>query len=139
MIRHNYGLGQEIGSDASPSGYGLVSGELWMAGYFNYTSTPRMINESPYLQCHWLNLDVGTTSDLNINVLELLPIWLACVLRGYRWESQQIICWSDNTQVVAAINKGISANQINMHLLRDIFCEGFVRIFTSWQDTSQEF
>lgn len=121
MIRHNYGLGQAINSDASLSGYGLISNKWWIAGYYNSQLIPQIFQISPHLGRHWINLQVGQECTTNINVLELVPIWLACLLWGHTWKNQQIVCWNDNTQVVASVNKGISANKISMCLLRDIF------------------
>lgn len=118
MITHNYGLGPSINTDASKSGYGLLYGIRWCAGYFNSNASPRLIQQMRADHLHWLNLQTGL---LSINVLELVPIWLACVLWGREWSGSQVICWTDNTQVLSAINKGSSTSAITMSLIRDIF------------------
>lgn len=127
MIAHNYGSGLSICSDSSMKGYGVVHGTRWCAGHFNADSTPKAITPLREEHYHWVNLDVGHS--LSINILELVPIWLACVLWGSMWTNQQVICWTDNTQVMAAINRGTSANAKTMNLLRDIFWYSVVHNF----------
>lgn len=78
MICHNYGQGGGAQGDASLSGFGVISGAEWYAGYFNLDLVPTIF-QSTNLQHHWVNLHVGWDKDININVLELVPIWLACV------------------------------------------------------------
>lgn len=121
MIQHNYGQGIGVESDASLSGFGAISSNGWCAGYFNSRLIPHIFQENAGLRTHWINLQTGTGIDININVLELMPIWLSCILWGEHWRDHQIICWSDNTQVVSSINKGISINRVSMSLLRQIF------------------
>lgn len=102
MIPHNFGEGPSMYSDASLKGYGITSSESWHAGYFNSTETPNAIASTALSHLHWINLQVG--ADHSINFLELVPLWLACVMWGHRWRNSQVVCWSDNTQVVASIN-----------------------------------
>lgn len=93
------------------------------------------------MEPHWINLQPGGQASKNINVLELLSIWLACILWGSGWKDRQVICWSDKTQVVASINKGSSCNLINMSLLRSIFWYSVRHNFhlvASSEGTSQE-
>lgn len=119
MIAHNYGHGPSINTDASGKGYGLLCGKDWCAGFFDSSMRPDWTYTFGQDHLHWLNLNTG--GSLSINVLELLPIWLACVLWSKHWRGYQVICWTDNTQVVSAINKGSSTSAISMSLLRHIF------------------
>lgn len=119
MIRHNYGLGPTINSDASGSGYGAICGGSWCAGFFDSDVHPEWTSSFRRDHLHWQNLTTG--SNLHINILESLPVWLACVLWGHSWTGHQVICWTDNTQVLSAINKGSSTNAISMSLLRQMF------------------
>lgn len=99
--------------------YGVITPPLWHAGYFNETSVPKAIEATDSNHSHWINLSVGVNH--SINFLELVPIWLACVIWGKYWKNYQVICWSDNTQVVSSINRGTSTSSYSMCLLRDIF------------------
>lgn len=118
MITHNYGTGPSITTDSSGSGYGLLHGHNWCAGYFNSAEVPPVMGSVKHDHLHWLNLQTG--SHLSINVLKLVPIWLACVIWSWEWSGCQVVCWTDNTQVLSAINKGSSTNAITMSLIRDI-------------------
>lgn len=119
MIPHNYGLGPTIVTDASFSGYGLVGDQKWCAGYFDSQLIPSQLSRIRNDHLHWLNLHIG--GQLSINVRELIPIWLACVLWGSEWSGHQVICWTDNTQVLSAVNRGSSTSAISMSLIRQIF------------------
>lgn len=57
----------------------------------------------------------------NINVLELVPIWLGIKRRAYLWENLHVLCYTDNQSVFHMINKGHSSNDECMMLLRDLF------------------
>ena len=104
-------------SDASLSGFGATHGDDWIAGTFNGVA------EIPGLGHHWESAeDEGCVTD-NINVLEMWP-----VLQGVRrwssgWSDANVVCITDNTQVLAAINSGRSTNKTTMRWLRLIFWE----------------
>lgn len=112
-------MGPSIGTDASLSGYGVLYGRKWCAGYLDSCLIPPQMHSTMTRHLHWLNLHTG--GGLSINVLELLPIWLACVLWGAEWTGLQVNGWTDNTQVLSAVNKGSSTSTISMALLREIF------------------
>lgn len=82
MIRHNFGYGQGIQTDSSLSGYGAISNQSWIAGYFNSQLIPTIFRENTCLRGHWINLEIDEEASRNINILELIPVWLACVLWG---------------------------------------------------------
>lgn len=68
---------------------------------------------------HWENVITNDTG--NINVLELIPVLQVIKRYGTRWKNSLIRCYTDNTQVVTAINTGRSSNVSSMSMLRDIF------------------
>ena len=118
LIQYNFGQGPTIHTDSSFSGYGIVSGSHWLAGYFNCDDTPTGYICLDPTHKHWVNyaLDI-----MNINVLELFPVLLATREWGHFWSNQHIVCYSDNTQVVSCINRGTSTNLHCMSMLREIF------------------
>ena len=118
VIHSNLGQGYMFSTDASLSGYGLVCGSDWQAGYFNTEVRP-LGADCVASHGHWQNMHADDLS--NINHLELIPIYLALKRFAPQWRNQHVICYSDNTQVIAAINKGVSVNEANMELLRGIF------------------
>ena len=58
---------------------------------------------------------------MDINYLELVPIWLALMRCAELWRDQHVLRMSDNTQVVAMLRKGHSVSKSCMALLRGIF------------------
>lgn len=117
IIKYNFGNRNIVCSDASLNGYGLTFNNDWMAGYFNTSLFPTDVHQVH--SHHWSN--VYLHGDGNINVLELVPILIAARYFGPRWENFHIVCHSDNTQVVGAINKGVSINKLSMSILRELF------------------
>ena len=117
MINYNFGLGPSFMTDSSLSGYGFSSGHDWQSGFFNSDLVPHW--ESALLHKHWENINVS--GEVNINVLELIPVWKAVHRYSEFWINLHILCFSDNTQVVSMINKGVSSNHVAMEMLRDIF------------------
>ena len=117
-IEYNYGQGPEMFTDASFSGYGFVSGSDWLAGHFcseHYPACVTVLNGNHH---HWENVYV---KDHNINVLELLPVYLGLQRSAPKWVGLHIVCRTDNTQVMYCLNKGVSTNKEAMALLREIF------------------
>ena len=118
LVQHNYGQGPTFCTDSSFSGYGIIMGDDWHAGYFNRNDLPCGHNMLIPAHSHWVNYYLD---EMNINVLELFPILLAARLHGHEWINQHVICFSDNTQVVSCINRGTSINPCSMGMLREIF------------------
>ena len=119
IIKYNFGQGPIFITDSSKSGYGLYSGEDWQCGFFNTDTAPIWeLATDPYHN-HWININFD--SDVNINVLELVPVWQAVRRYSGIWRDLHVLCLSDNTQVVSMINKGISVNHVAMEMLREIF------------------
>lgn len=109
MIPFNYGQGPSFNTDSC------------LAGYFNTLITPDIssLNSS---HAHWVNVHVeDANSASNINVLELVPVWL-CVKRNKHLRCDlHVVCFTDNQSVLQMINKGRSSNNECMTMLRDMF------------------
>lgn len=76
MVRYNYGSGSAFYMDSCLLGYGLCADKYWQAGFFNdFTAANKeMLNID---HGHWVNVHVEDQSlATNINVLELIPVWL---------------------------------------------------------------
>lgn len=121
MIKHNYGAGPGFTTDACIAGYGLWTGMDWQAGCFNSTFDPAIDSLDP-THSHWVNIHVDdSASSNNINVLELIPVWLCLIRCAHQWRDLHVVCHTDNSSVMAMINKGFSSNNLCMAILRDIF------------------
>ena len=72
---------------------------------------------------HWENVKVDE-EQLNINVLEMVPVWMALNRYASVWSNLHVVLYTDNTQVLCSLNKGTSSNPgcMTMSLLRHIFC-----------------
>ena len=119
LIHPNFGDGPILHTDSSLLGYGLVYENDWQAGCFNALNNPSFIECLDQSHEHWVNMDppVGES----INYLELIPVYQALIRYALIWQNQHVLLFSDNTQVVAMINKGISDSKASMALLRDMF------------------
>ena len=117
-VQYNFGEGPQLFTDASQNGYGITCGSDWQAGGFNTTNVPVGLGGLTPSHEHWQNISCDTQ---NINVLELIPIWLALTRLGSQWANLHVICRTDNTQVMQCINKGVSVNFDAMVLRRKIF------------------
>lgn len=90
-------------------GYGLWVDTDWQARYYNVTSSPDFTS-SPVHQ-----------DSSNINVLELIPVWLGVQRFAKAWANYHMVCYTDNANVMTMINKGISSNSTCMSIIRDMF------------------
>lgn len=123
-IPENEGGGLWYATDASQKGYGIWSDRDWQGGYFDTEKSPSTsnisINES---HNHWFNVNLQEwpIEDVNINFLELIPIYLGLQRLTSRYRDAHILCYTDNTQCCSMINKGVSTNKSCMSLLREIF------------------
>ena len=115
IIQPKSGATQVLHTDASGSGFGAVSGSDWFCGAWD--SDMYMSGDA---HKHHVTRPAMYIPD-NINVRELYPILEAMWRWGPSWRDCQVQCYSDNTQVVAAINSGKSANSVAMKLLRQLF------------------
>lgn len=120
MIKFNYGQGPSFYSDACLAGYGFWVDYDWQAGYYGTEFCPNISHLVPDHN-HWVNVHVEDDYSANINVLELIPIWLCLKRRAADWRNTHVVCHTDNNSVKYMINKGSSSNKICMVLIRDIF------------------
>ena len=102
-------------TDSSDQGYGAVWGSDWCAG--TWMSDLCSTND---LHGHLVN-SISDFADAHISVKEMYPILVALQRWGPKWRDKKIDCMTDNTQVLHAINKGRSVNDLSMSLLRRIF------------------
>lgn len=124
IIKYNYGDGPWFATDASAEGYGVFASGDWVAGYFNQQQDimPVIFDAVNPSHGHWKNMNLPCSrQDNNINFWELVPVWVAIQRYAPACSNMQIVAFSDNMQVVHAINKGISSNDSSMYLLRCIF------------------
>ena len=122
IIRDNQQV-SVVYSDASGSGFGAFCDTDWLCGTWNQD-----IVVTGDRHGHGRPKPVVAVPD-NINVRELYPILESARRWGKRWRDCKVKCITDNTQVVAAINKGRSVNEASMDILRLIFWESVVNNF----------
>lgn len=124
IIPYNNGEGISFVTDASGHGYGYVYGDTWRAGYYNSSTLPDGYKDLVQSHQHWKNITITLAEDTNINILELIPVWLCVQDHGAEWSNQHVVCFSDNSQVVSMINKGTSGSTVAMTFIRSIFWSG---------------
>ena len=98
-------------TDSSNYGYGGYHGHDWFAGGW-YSAV--IVELDDHAHC------VGTAvqyKDSHINVKELWPILVAIRRWGRGWRNSKVICESDNTQVVWAVNTSRKINELSMSIL----------------------
>lgn len=89
--------------------------------FFDRVSTPDLSGVN-HDHSHWVNVHIEhEPSRTNINVLELIPIWLCVKRMCDQWRDLHVVCFTDSSSVLAMINKGCSSNDQCMMFLRDIF------------------
>lgn len=59
--------------------------------------------------------------DPDINILEMIPVWLCTKAHSQEWQNSHVVCFSDNNQVVSMLNKGTSGSTVAMTFIRSIF------------------
>lgn len=123
MINRRFRSGPVLMTDSSLTGYGLILGNDWQAGWYDSDLSPGDWNIDFDFHQHWSNIQVSLVCqrDYNINLLELIPVWqgILRIIRSVR--DAHVLILSDNTQVVNNINLGKSSNTSCMCLLREIF------------------
>lgn len=119
MTKYNYGQGPWFCTHSCMGGYGLWSGSDWQAGYFNVSLSPGIARLDP-CHGHWMNVHIDDDSS-NINVLELIPVWLGVRRFASICSNFHVVCYTDNANVMTMINKGISSNSTCMCIIRDLF------------------
>lgn len=76
-----------------------------------------------YTDKHWVNVDLNEfpSKDRNINLLELIPVGIAVDRFSESYQNSQVLCYTDNTQVLSMVNKGVSINKSCMAVIRKMF------------------
>ena len=106
-----------IFTDSSGSGYGAIQGKDWLCGC--WSKDIRSIGVC-YSHAHTEHPPDEVIPE-NINVQELFPILTAVRRWGHNWRDKRVECFTDNMQVVSAVNQGTSVNVYSLELLRLIF------------------
>lgn len=118
MIKFNYEQGPSFFTDSCLSGYGLWHDRDWQAGYYDVMITLDLSNLEQS-HSHWKNVHIEDDSPSpNINVLELIPVWLSLLRYSHSWRDLHVLCRTDNRNVQYMINKGCSRNKLCMAILR---------------------
>lgn len=66
----------------------------------NNMDTPNVSNVIPS-HSHWVNVHVkDEDSASNINVLELIPVWLSLKRSAHKWCDLHVLCFMDNQSVL---------------------------------------
>ena len=109
-----------VHTDSSGSGFGAVTDCDWLCGQWRSTF---VMDVDMHGHCRpFPTLDIPD----NINVRELYPVLEAITRWGESWRDHRVECITDNTQVVAAVNTGRSANETSMDILREIFWQSVI-------------
>ena len=119
LIYNNFGQGPELFADACLKGYGFAWGSQWQAGAFESDYIPNDLHSVSASHGHWLNVPVE--QDVSINYLELVAIYLAVQRFAECWRDQHVLCYTDNTQAMCAVNRGTSVSKESMCVIRQIF------------------
>lgn len=119
----NFGDGVCFFTDASLTGYGWWCGSDLQAGRFDDGEMPMGLEVLDVQHDHWQNFSLQEFSsrDININLLELVPVLLVIKRICADCANCHLVCFTDNTQVRACINKGVSANSSSMCILHQNF------------------
>lgn len=97
MIQYNFGQGPTLVTDSSFAGYGLYidRGDYpdWQAGWFNEQVLPSDNHILDRSHGHWKNIDepLVSSTDNNINFLELLPVWQALLRFGPKYRDSCMV------------------------------------------------
>lgn len=123
VISYNYGEGPWFATDASSTGYGVFAPGDWLGGFFNAAGELPKIFRNDTGHNHWANIELPLieAENNNINFWELVPVYMAILRFAPACRNMHVVTFSDNLQVVHAINKGTSCNASSMNLLRCIF------------------
>ena len=99
-----------------------MCGDDWQAGAFLFYSVKGdsvSLEDMNETHRHWMSVPVQ--EDTNINYLELVAIYLALQRFAIQWQDHHVLCCTDNTQAMSAINRGTSVSKESMSVIRQIF------------------
>ena len=105
--------------DACLKGYGVYFQGDWRAGSWNSCVKP--VPQEITLLDSWQDERVPDEIIDNINYLELYTVLVAARCFGTKWRNLHVVVYTDNTQAMALINKGVSKNSLVMSWLRELF------------------
>lgn len=92
LIERNFGQGPVVETDSCLQGYGAVSGNDWIAGFFNSSVVPTFLSVIEVSHGHWENLEVPTSHGrLDINCCEIIPVVQAMHHWGRTWNNSQVL------------------------------------------------
>lgn len=113
-------------TDASMSGFGATFGDDFLLGVWGFPD-PELYDWAS--SAHWVHPPEFVSVGTDINELEMWPV-LASVLRwGSSWNNKRVVLYTDNNQVLFAVNNNRSRNNNVMGWLREIFWASFVYNF----------
>ena len=89
--------------------------------YHLFTVASSVFGCGAWWEAQWFQLPWPRGMDYtSIAQKELLPIVVACILRGSVWKGQVVVAHCDNTAAVEVVNSGYSKDEVLMHLLRTL-------------------
>lgn len=94
-------------TDPSQTGFGATFGDDFFLGTWSF---PRIELCDWANSLHWAPPPVYESIDNNINVLEFWPILWGVVRWGHLWRGQKVVLYTDNNQVLVAVNTNRSRN-----------------------------
>ena len=76
--------------------------------------------EGDWFYCNW-SVDVPEIQDFHINVKELMAVIIATRHWCHLWTNKRVLVMSDNSMIVAGVNRGSSRSPVIMKYLRYMF------------------
>lgn len=113
-------------TDSSLSGFGATHTDDFFLGTW---ATP-LGELSQWVQSlHWAYPPEFVTVSTDINELEMWPVLCGVLRWGATWRNKRVVLYTDNNQVLYAINDNKSRNNKVMGWLQEIFWSSFVYNF----------
>lgn len=113
-------------TDSSMTGFGATFRDDFLLGVWGLPQPPLV----DYVRsAHWTSPPIYTKFERNINLLEMWPVLCAIIRWGPLWRDSRVTLYTDNMQVLHAINTNRSKNKVVMQWLREIFWSSFVHNF----------
>lgn len=113
-------------TDASLTGFGATYSNDFLLGTW---STP-LVDLQPWVNSvHWTYPPEYVTVGTDINELDMWPVLCGVLRWGSTWRNKRVVLYTDNNQVLYAINDNKSRNNKVMGWLREIFWSSFVYNF----------
>lgn len=113
-------------TDASLTGFGATCHDDFLVGVWGLPHPSLGIFVSTD---HWWGPPRYAHVDKDINVLEMWPVVCAVIRWGASWRHKKVILYTDNMQVMYAVNTNKSKNKVLMQWLREIFWASVIHNF----------